>query len=168
MSMGGPEEIRIELLAQRIGVSKGGFYWHFEDRRALLTAVLDEWERSGFKDIIERIEAEVPSGDPRARLRCMFDLVTASESAELTRAELAIRVWARRATDVAERVHRVDDQRMGYLRSLYSQICESPDDVEARSLLTASVLMGSQLVHTEHGSRTRAEVLRMGFDHLLD
>ena len=33
---GGPEAVRIESLAQALGVSKGGFYWHFKDRQALL------------------------------------------------------------------------------------------------------------------------------------
>ena len=37
--------VRVEVLAQRLGVTKGGFYRRFKDRRALLKAVLDEWAR---------------------------------------------------------------------------------------------------------------------------
>jgi AcrR family transcriptional regulator len=37
--------VRVEVLAQRLGVTKGGFYRRFKDRRALLNAVLDEWAR---------------------------------------------------------------------------------------------------------------------------
>ena len=32
---GGPDAVRIEALAQALGVSKGGFYGHFADRNAL-------------------------------------------------------------------------------------------------------------------------------------
>ena len=40
---GGLDAVRIEPLAQAIGVTKGGFYWHFADRGALLDEVLDAW-----------------------------------------------------------------------------------------------------------------------------
>jgi AcrR family transcriptional regulator len=42
---GGLDAVRVESLAQAIGVTKGGFYWHFADRGALLDEVLDAWER---------------------------------------------------------------------------------------------------------------------------
>ena len=43
LAAGGPDAVRIELLAQALGVSKGGFYWHFDDRSALLDEMLDTW-----------------------------------------------------------------------------------------------------------------------------
>ncbi|MGV0579347.1 TetR/AcrR family transcriptional regulator [Mycolicibacterium elephantis] len=168
LGVGGPEAVRVELLAQKIGVTKGGFYWHFEDREALLTAVLEEWERAGTWDIIERIEAESPSTDARARLQTMFRITTAPDGDELTRAELAIRVWGKRDEDVAERIRRVDRRRMDYLRSLFGQICESPEDVEARSLAASSIMMGSQLMETEHGKYSRAELIKIVLDQMLE
>ena len=45
LAAGGPDAVRIEALAQALGVTKGGFYWHFDDRRALLEEMLDAWER---------------------------------------------------------------------------------------------------------------------------
>ena len=35
LAAGGPDAVRIEPLAQALGVTRGGFYWHFADRRAL-------------------------------------------------------------------------------------------------------------------------------------
>ena len=32
LAAGGPDAVRIEPLAQALGVTKGGFYWHFADR----------------------------------------------------------------------------------------------------------------------------------------
>jgi len=168
LSLGGPDAVRVELLAQKIGVSKGGFYWHFEDRGALLTAVLEEWERAGTWDIIERIEAQAASKDARVRLQTMFRITTEPDGDELIRAELAIRVWGKRDESVAERVRRVDRRRMDYLRSLFSQVCASPEDVEARSLATASIMMGSQLMETEHGFYSRAELIRIVLERMLE
>ena len=38
---GGVGAVRVERLAEDVGVTKGSFYWHFRDRRDLLDAMLD-------------------------------------------------------------------------------------------------------------------------------
>ena len=53
LAAGGPDAVRIEPLARALGVTKGGFYWHFADRRALLDEMLDAWERAGVDEVIE-------------------------------------------------------------------------------------------------------------------
>ena len=53
---GGPDAVRIEPLAKSLGVTRGGFYWHFEDRAALLREMLDTWERAATDEVIERVE----------------------------------------------------------------------------------------------------------------
>jgi AcrR family transcriptional regulator len=45
LAAGGPDAVRIEPLAKSLGVTRGGFYRHFENRGALLTELLDTWER---------------------------------------------------------------------------------------------------------------------------
>src|SRR5260370_40660501 len=67
LAAGGPEAVRIEPLAEVLGVSKGGFYWQFDDRRALLEEMLDTWERVFVDEVGERGGAE--GGDARAKLR---------------------------------------------------------------------------------------------------
>ena len=58
LAAGGPDAVRIEALAKSLGVSKGGFYGHFQDRKALLDAMLDTWERRTTDDVLARIERE--------------------------------------------------------------------------------------------------------------
>src|ERR671922_392688 len=67
LAAGGPDAVRIEPLSRALGVTKGGFYWHFDDRRALLEEMLDTWERVGVDEVIERVEGQ--GGDARAKLR---------------------------------------------------------------------------------------------------
>src|SRR5215469_5269796 len=43
MAKGGVDAIRAEVLAERLGVTKGGFYRRFKDRQALLNAILESW-----------------------------------------------------------------------------------------------------------------------------
>lgn len=160
---GGPEAVRIEPLAQALGVSKGGFYWHFSDRQSLLEEMLDAWERTWVDEVIEAVEAA--DEDARSRLRRLFALAAAS-GGELLKIELAIRDWARREDAVAERLRQVDNRRMDYMRSLFGAICEDDDDVEARCLLTFSLFIGSHFVSAEHGGRSRAEVLELSLEWL--
>ena len=163
LGAGGPDAVRIESLAQALGVSKGGFYWHFRDRQSLLEEMLDAWERTWVDEVVEAVEAE--DGDARSRLRRLFALAAAS-GAELLKIELAIRNWARREEAVAERLRQVDNRRMDYMRSLFGAICEDDDEVEARCLLAFSLFIGGHFVIADHDGRSRAEALELALEWL--
>jgi AcrR family transcriptional regulator len=160
---GGPDAVRIEALARSLGVTRGGFYWHFDDRRALLEEMLDAWERVMVDEAIERVESE--GGDARARLRRLFALAASSD--DLLRIDLAVRDWARREQTVAERLRRVDNRRMAYLRSLFGAFCADEDEVEARCMLVGSLWIGNHFMAADHGARSRADVLALAMRRLL-
>lgn len=164
LAAGGPEAVRVEQLAKSLGVSKGSFYWHFTDRRALLDALLDAWEQTYVDDAIAQVEAD--GGDGRARLRDLFGLAEAT-SAELLPLDLAIREWARRDARVMARLTRVDNRRMDFLRMLFSEFARDADDAEARSLLVFCVWVGQPLIAAEHGTRSRRDAVRAGLDLVL-
>ena len=108
--------MRIEPLAKALGVTRGGFDWHFDDRNALLEEMLDRWERATTEEVAERLEHE--GGDVRAKLRRLLALTSSSDL--LT--DLAVRDWARRDPAVAERLRRVDNRRMDHLRALFGTL----------------------------------------------
>src|SRR5919106_6735665 len=91
LASGGPDAVRIESLAQALGVTKGGFYGYFHDRRALLDELLDTWERRSTEEVIDRVERE--GGDPRTKARRAGALTF---SPKLLTIDLAVRDWARR------------------------------------------------------------------------
>jgi AcrR family transcriptional regulator len=162
LAAGGPDAVRIELLAQALGVTRGGFYWHFTDRNALLDEMLDTWERATTDEVIERVESE--GGDARAKLRRTFALTSATDG--LLAIDLAVRDWSRRDQTVAERLRRIDNRRMDYLRSLYRTFCPDPDDVEARCVLSFSLLIGNHFIAADHGARSRADVVKLALRRL--
>jgi AcrR family transcriptional regulator len=160
LSAGGPEAVRIESLAQALGVSKGGFYGYFGNRGALLTEMLDTWEREVTEGVIERVESG--GGDARAKLDRLFTIVASGDRPVTgTMAELAIRGWARRDEAVTQRLRRADNRRMEYLRSLFGSFCPDEDDVEVRCMLTFSVRIGTYFIAADHGGRSRAEVMEL-------
>ena len=160
---GGPDGVRIELLARALGVTRGGFYWHFDDRRALLEEILDTWERVSVDEVIERVESE--DGDTRAKLWRLSALAASSD--EPLRIDLAVRDWARREQTVADRLQRVDNRRMDYMRSLFAAFCPNEDDVEARCIVFYSLWIGSHFIAADHGGRSRADVLKLAMRQLL-
>jgi AcrR family transcriptional regulator len=164
LASGGPDAVRIEALAKTLRVTKGGFYWHFEDRQALLDEMLDTWERVSIDDVIEHVEAD--GGDAKTRLRRLF--AVASSSRRLGKADLAVRDWARRDKKVAARLRRVDNRRMEYMRSLFRGLSPDEDDVEARCVLAMALFIGSPFMAADHGTRSRAEVVELALMRLLE
>lgn len=155
--------MRVEQLAESLGVTKGGFYWHFANRGALLEEMLDTWERLVVDEVIEQAEAEDP--DPRIKLRRVFAL--GSSLRDVIKVELSIRDWARREPAVARRLRRVDNRRMDYLRSLFGAFCADRDEVEVRCMLAASLFIGSYLTAADHAGYTRDEVVELALERLL-
>lgn len=161
LGAGGPEAVRVEALATSLGVSKGGFYWHFKDRQGLLDEMLDSWEKAVVEDVIAYVEST--PAEARAKLQQLFELASTVDFA----VELALRDWARRDREVAKRLRRIDSRRMQYLRSLFAQFCTDENDVEARSMLAFSLFIGSYFINVKHGDKSRAEVLQLAIDRLL-
>ncbi len=162
LAAGGPDAVRIELLAQALCVTRGGFYWHFKDRNALLEEMLDTWERTSVDEVIERVESE--GGDEIARLRRLSAFASASDG--LLRTDLAVRDWSRREQAIAERLRRVDNRRMDYLRSLFGAVVSDEDDVEVRCMITVSLWIANHFIAADHGERSRADVLELAMTRL--
>lgn len=162
LAAGGPDAVRVEVLAKALGVTKGGFYGYFADRNALLDEMLDSWERMSTNDVIERVERH--GGHVRDRIRRAGSLTF---SAELLPVDLAIRAWARHDPAVTDRLRRVDNKRMDYLRLLFAPICRDEDEVEARSTLAFSLAIGHHFMAADHDGRDHQDVLELAATWLL-
>src|SRR6202453_749882 len=67
LAAGGPDAVRIDVLAKSLGVTRGGFYGQVENRGALLEAMLDSWEQAAIDEVLEQVERS--GGAPRAKIR---------------------------------------------------------------------------------------------------
>jgi AcrR family transcriptional regulator len=164
LSSGGPEAVRIEPLAERLGVTKGGFYWQFRGRQELLDEMLDAWERMLVDAVIEHVERD--AGDGRERLRRLF--ARAASQRELLKIDLAVRDWARHDGNVARRLRRVDDRRMEYMRSLFRDFCGDDDEVEVRCMMVFALFTGTHFFASRHPGRSRKQVIDLALGKLLD
>jgi AcrR family transcriptional regulator len=164
LSTAGPEAVRVEVLARELGVTKGGFYNHFDDRSALLEEMLDTWEKRAVTEVIASVESG--GGDSRAKLRRLFAI--AASSGDLMPTELAIREWARRDRSVARRLRGVDNRRLEYMRGLFSDLFDDAEDVEVRCLLVFSLFMGARALTGDHKPYRRRDLVDRALELLLD
>jgi hypothetical protein len=56
---------------------------------------------------------------------------------------------------------------MDYLRSLFGAFCPDEDEVEARSMLAFSLVIGNHFLAADHGARSHADVLELAVRWLL-
>jgi len=69
---GGLAAVAVEPLAARLGTTKGSFYWHYDDRGALVDAALALWEARETDAVIAELDGVE---QPAERLRLLFELV---------------------------------------------------------------------------------------------
>jgi len=122
LETGGIDAVRVERLAKSLGATKGSFYWHFTDRPALLTAVVDFWEAEGTKGIIEHLGGSKQS--PADQLRELAIIASEKERFELDaiKVEGALRAWAAQEEWVAQRIAKIEASRIAFLDETLTSI----------------------------------------------
>lgn len=143
----GVSGLRVEVLAKRLKVTKGSFYWHFEDRRDLLMGVLQVWKEGRIRDIIKQTRAQ--PGHELEQLHHVIDVYSAGRSRRGMLIELAVRDWARRDAEAAQVVAEVDDIRLRCARDLFLACGVSMDEASSRCLLLYAYVFGVSLMNAE-------------------
>ena len=147
--------VRILPLSKELGVSRGSFYWHFEDREDLLRCMLDWWDRE-MTDSVIRLSTR-PSGSPRKRLMAVAHEVVVSG---LNRYESAIRTWAEGDKRAARTLNRVVHKRRDYIQGLFREAGFSPADARARGDLLAVYIMSENSILAHESLEARLRLLR--------
>lgn len=130
----GHTNLTAQNLAQKMGVSRGSFYWHFNDVRDFEECVLQEWKNISTERIIESLHDHP---NPESRLKSLLSKAM-SEDVSLER---AVRSWASMKEWVAIVVADVDLRRISYVEELLEslQIPVSERRVRALALYWASL-----------------------------
>ncbi len=135
---GGLAGIRVETIARTLGVSKGSFYWHFADRKALVEAAIGQWEAESTAAIIRESERGATADDKLRRL-----LVTVSETfgGAQPPGELLVYLQAE-AEGVLASVERVVDRRLDYVTTLLAELGLDRAEARRRAALALTVTVG--------------------------
>jgi AcrR family transcriptional regulator len=166
LAEGGIERVRVEVVAERLGVTKGGFYRRFRDRRALLDAMLETWH-AGRIAVIHQ-QTTLADFTPRERLVSLVKLYSERVSAQGMAIELAIRQWARTDKPAAAAVARVDAARLKAVAELYRGLGLSAEDAHGRAVLFYAFIFGQSLLVLDEPPRKRASLLAACAETLTD
>jgi AcrR family transcriptional regulator len=131
----GIESVRVELLARDLGVSKGSFYWHFQDREELLGRMFDRWE----KEEIEWLDETVIT--PKAAARWARFVRHCTEP-QLARLESAMRIWSRRDERIAARITAIERKRTAHIASVLRAIGFAAPAAESWAEIALLVYLG--------------------------
>ncbi|NRQ37956.1 TetR/AcrR family transcriptional regulator [Nonomuraea sp. NN258] len=127
LAEGGLAAVAVEPVAVRLGVSKGSFYWHFANRRALVEAALRRWEAET-EEVIAGLES-VP--DPVERMRTLLGLAFGDGHD----AAVSFRLISE-ADDplVAQVARRVSRRRLAFMRATMEELGLAPEEAHRRVL----------------------------------
>jgi AcrR family transcriptional regulator len=143
LAAGGIDAVRVEPLAKALDITKGSFYWHFADRRALIDAMLESWASGRIAAI--RAQA-LDRGAPESVLHELIELYTHRANTRGLAVELAIRSAARNDEAAATAVRNVDRERLRQVAQLFAGIGWTAADAQARAILFYSYLFGQSLL----------------------
>jgi len=129
----GRARLRIEQLCRKMGVTRGSFYWHFNNRDDFVTKLVDYWTEWSTQQAIEAVDSI--NADAADRLLALMEYVT---NKELGKYDMIMRSWALHEPQVAKVVQKVDERRLAFVRRLFVEMGFSGDDLEMRAQLFAS------------------------------
>jgi AcrR family transcriptional regulator len=151
---GGVAGVRVERLAEDLGITKGSFYWHFRGRGELLEALLEFWAREMTEAEFERI-SQVKGGLARRLATLAEDVLEKG----VGRYDPAVRAWARSDRKVAAAVAQVDRRRVRALTGFFEEGGFTPAEARTRARLFYTFLLGEPQVRAP--AREAAELARM-------
>lgn len=128
LSKQGNSRLTIDRLVADLGVTKGSFYWHFENRADFIQKLLEYWAKKFTYNVVDQINAI--EGGAEERMYGLMELLTRSDA---SRYDIAVRAWAAQEPTVATVVRRVDMVRLGYIKSLFLELGFEGDELTIRS-----------------------------------
>ena len=133
---GGPPAVAVERLAVRLQTTKGSFYWHFKDRKELITEALATWERKATDALIEEMQQ---IADPVERLHRL--VIAATELEEEEHPDVRLLPSASDPV-VGEVVKRVQRKRLDFLARAFRDAGFPPAESRLRARLAYSLYLG--------------------------
>ncbi|MGF1595570.1 MAG: TetR/AcrR family transcriptional regulator [Acidimicrobiales bacterium] len=128
--------VKVESLANRLGITKGSFYWHFADRQELILGALELWYQLATAEVIERLDR---IDDPERRLRALF----AESFGDVVNGPIdALLVGQADDPFVGPTVARATAERLQFLTRTYRQLGLSRERAVARARLAYAAYLG--------------------------
>jgi AcrR family transcriptional regulator len=155
LSKEGEAKLRVDRLVSKLGVSKGSFYWHFENRAEFVRSLAEYWAHSSTQLVVNEIEAL--TGSPEDRLFSLMQMVSRQD---LAGHDLAMRTWAFHEPEVVPVVRKVDRMRLTFVRGLFREMGFEGDELATRTRIFVTAISFKRGILVGEPKDRRQESLR--------
>jgi AcrR family transcriptional regulator len=136
----GIDQVKVQVMARKLGVSRSSFYWFFESIQDLQAQLMSHWLRRNTEPIIER--AMRPASNVVRAVcnvfECWVDPVLFDPNLDA-----AVRYWGRRDPAVRSIVDQADARRLDAVARMFMRY----DFPEEEAVIRARVLYFTQIGH---------------------
>ncbi|BCZ23904.1 TetR/AcrR family transcriptional regulator [Mycobacterium senriense] len=133
----GVRALKVERLCQQAGVTRGSFYWHFEDIEQYRAALVESWNK--FLERDRQALSELDALPPRERLLALTQTLVSPQYWMLER---AMREWARLDPVAAENIRAADRLLLRTVIKAYCDYGFGYEDAKLRAELTFAAGIG--------------------------
>jgi AcrR family transcriptional regulator len=111
----GFQALKADVLARKLGVSRGSFYWHFPELGTFHARVIAQWRQTATEAIISDLEQH----DSREQ---RLDVLLRRAFGHHARLELRMRAWADENAEAARALSDIDRRRTAYIEQLLRDV----------------------------------------------
>ena len=147
--------VQVTTLAKKLRVSRGSFYWHFENHDDLLQAMLEWWDRE-LTDTVIAFSRGRGRGAKRRLEAIAEDVIRSNRN----RYETAVRTWAETDKRAARILRRVVRKRLEYVNRILLEEGLSPAEARARADLFVVYIMSEHSILTQESMESRLRLMR--------
>lgn len=133
------DKLRVQYLCERLGVTRGSFYHHFEGIDGYVDALMVEWKEQNTLEFIDEADKSLDPGGKMERLNAR--VVQTNQAIES-----GIRSWSLYHPVVKQTVKEVDRIRMNYLKKIYLEMGKGEKEAGYLAQMEYALLVGVQLL----------------------
>jgi AcrR family transcriptional regulator len=160
LARNGFEALKADVLAPRLGVSRGSFYWHFRDLGAFHAKVIEHWKQAATEAIIADL-ANYQS--PEERLEILLQRAFGHHNV----LEVRLRAWADQNAEAARAIRDMDRRRRDYMEHLLEEAGIAPAVAATRAQLLYWAYLGAALSRNKLAGESLVQIVgelkRIGF-----
>jgi AcrR family transcriptional regulator len=148
----GIDQVKVQVMAKALNVSRSSFYWFFESLSDLHNQLLEHWLAKNTGPIIER--AMRPAHSITKAILNVFECWV-DENLFDPQLDMAIRLWARRSEIVKTVVHQADTARLEAISAMYRRYGYEEEDANIRARVLYFTQIGHYTLEVDESLETR-------------
>ncbi len=159
----GPGGIRIDQVCKAMNVTKGSFYWHFQDRQDFLDSLFAYWRGRETTGLIRHVEEHFKR--PEDRIWYVLEFVTLGTFDVVT--EVAMRQWSQNSEIVHAGLSEVDAERLAFFSRQFAQMGFEGEEARMRAATMYSVTLSFGFMITGESHDELERRIRASYELLL-